>query len=314
MRSQLQRCLLCVLLSSCTAATFGQAIAYVDGKPIPREELVDLLMEAHGLDALQQIILLRLAKTEAEQRGIHLTQRDLDNEWNTALTRISPDDPELPPSENQRNRENALRFILEQRNLTEVEFRMSTDRNAYLRKIIEPQVTVNEQTLKEEYERTYGARVEVRHIEIAISDRARLTEAQTMLQRGESFDQVARRVSQNRMTAPRGGLLEPFTFDDKDIPSAIREKAFNMLPGEVSNPIRVDKVFQILKLERRLPANGVPFEQVRAEVEANLRDRVAQEKLPELMNQLFHKSKIQILDPKLREKYSNMVNAGNQGG
>lgn len=313
MRSQGKRVVVLLLAISMTSASFGQALAYVDGSMIPREEVVDLLMKTHGLDALQQLILLRLAKKEAERLGIKLTQRDLDAEWLSALERISPDDPDLPPAENRRNRENALRFVLEQRGLTEAEFRLSTDRNAYLRKILERDIIVSEDTLREEYDRTYGARVEIRHIEIAVNDRARLGEVQTLMQRGESFDQIARRISQNALTAPGGGLLAPFTFDDQDIPSAMRDKAFSMTPGEVSNPIRVDQVYQIMKLERRLPAEGVPFNQVRPEVEKNLRDRVAQEKMPELMNNLFRRSKIQILDPELRRQFKDMLAASSGG-
>lgn len=313
MRGSVQRHMLLLLVLTMSASAFGQALAYVDGTPIPRQQVVDLLMEAHGLDALQQLILLKLAKQEAERLGIRLAQRDLDNEWRLALERISPDDPDLPPAENRRNRENALRFILEQRSLTELEFRISTDRNAYLRKIIERDLSVTDQTLREEYERTYGAMVEIRHIEIPVNDRARLNEAQTQLRRGDPFDQVARRISQNVATAPRGGLLDPFTFDDQDIPSAIRDKAFNMAPGDISNPIRIEKVYQILKLERRLPAQGVPFNQVRQEVEQSLREREAQERMPALMNQLFKKAKIQILDAKLRKQFEDMLATGSGG-
>lgn len=294
-----------------SACALGQAaLAYVDGSAIPRQEVVDMLMKTHGLDVLQQLILLRLAKKEAEKLGYNLTQRDLDLEWTRALERVSPDDPDLPPAENRKNRENALRFILEQRGMTEQEFRISTDRNAYLRKIVERDISVSEATLREEYERTFGARVEVRHIEVGINDRARLQEAQSLLQRGEPFEQVARRISQNAATAPGGGRLPAFTFDDRDIPPIIREKAFTMAPGDISNPIRVDQVYQILKLERRTAAQGQAFHQVRSEVEESLRERVAQEKMPALMNELFRRSKIQILDPELRQQFNKMIKGG----
>src|SRR5437870_9995798 len=82
-----------LLASSNAAATAfdGDAIAIVNGKPLPKQDMVELLIESHGLEALQQLIVLELAHDEAERRGLTVSDADVQAEVKSALELMSPE-------------------------------------------------------------------------------------------------------------------------------------------------------------------------------------------------------------------------------
>lgn len=308
------RVLLAVLLAGGAAARAaaddGDAVAIVNGRALSARRLNEVLRDGYGLQVLQQLIVLELAKEETRRLKLRVTAADVEAELALALQRIAPqagaDGQPLSPDEQRQ----ALDFLLQQKCLSMAEFRIGMERNAHLRKVVERDFRVDEATLREEFARTHGEKVEVRHIQVA--DIGGLHEALNLLDRGTDFAEVARRVSQNPDTAARGGLLEPFTFDapDDQIAAVLREAAFALRPGEVTKPIKTGRWWHILKLERRLPADSVRFEDVRADVERRLRERVIPERMNALVTELFRKAEVRVLDNELRRRYEELVARG----
>ena len=209
----------------------GNAVALVNGHPIARDELMKILLEAHGVDVLQQMILLRVAKQELQQRGLKVTEAEVTREFQSSLDSIAENagmDLEFATEENKHK---ALRQVLDERGISLEEFMIGMERNAYLRKLAELDMRVTEETLREEFARKYGARVQISHIQIPQRDSRALNQAIELLGRGSEFADVARRMSKNPETAARGGLMEPFAFDDPDIPAALKETAFRSRRG-----------------------------------------------------------------------------------
>ena len=87
----------------------------------------------------------------------------------------------------------------------------------------------------------------------AASVRARLTA-------GEDFGKLASEVSDAPSKA-NGGLIGPFNL--ADVSDALKKTLESMKPGEMTQPIRAGKGFQILKLETMKASAVQPFEGVR---------------------------------------------------
>jgi foldase protein PrsA len=285
----------------------GNAVAFVNGVPLRRDKLVDVLLEAHGLSVMQQLVMLELAQQHTRRLGLTVTPADVQAEFTQSLARIAPEADPRSPGLGEAEREQALDVLLAQKGISRVEFMIGMERNAHLRKIVERDFRVDDATLREEFARTYGERVQVRHILVRLEDSRRINEVQSLLKQGTDFAEVARRLSQHPESGPRGGELAPFSFTDGDIPAALREAAFALSPGEVSNPIRIDRDFHIIKLERRLPPENVRFEDVRETVAVRLRERVVPAKMGELATDLFRQAKVQVVDRKLREQYEALL-------
>ncbi|MFQ5806422.1 MAG: peptidylprolyl isomerase [Phycisphaerae bacterium] len=298
------------LLSAARADDDGGAVAIVNGHPISRVKMMEVLIDARGVEVLQQLIILQLAKQETKQRGLRVTRADVDAEFQTALTRIAKNAGMIGEYATEKNKRAALQEVLDERGISMAELMVGMERNAHLRKIVAKDLRITEQTLREEFARTYGEKVKASHIQIDQRDARGLNEALDLLGRGAEFAAVARRLSKNPETAARGGEMEPFTFDDPEIPPALREIAFSLKPGEVSSPVLAGQYFHILKLECRIPTDNVRFEDKRAEVEQNLRERAIPQAMAKLAMQLFKQAKIRVVDSKLRPKYQEFLRRG----
>jgi foldase protein PrsA len=291
----------------------GEAVALVNGHPIAEQELLDALIDAHGIELLQQLIILQVAKQETRKRGLRVTKLDVDAEFESSLERIATKAGMSSEEATTENRREALRQVLEERGVSTAEFMIGMERNAHLRKLVEKDLRITEETLREEFARRYGARVVVRHIQIAQRDNRGLNQALELLARGSDFADVARQLSRNAETAARGGEMDPFTFDDPDIPPAIREAAFSLKEGGVSNPVLAGQFLHILKLERRIRSDQARFEDKRAELEQDIRERAVPQAMATLANELFKEAKVVILDSKLRPKYQEFLDRSAAG-
>ncbi len=283
----------------------GDAIVIVNGHPISKSEMTAVLLEGYGLRVMQQLIALELVKEETARLGIRVTPADVDAEFRSAVEKIAPPTDAAGQRLGEEEKRQSLDFLLQQKNLTLVEFKLAMERNAHLRKIVERDLRVDEATLREEFARQHGEKVEVRHIQIETIES--LHTALDLLSKGTDFAQVARQVSTNQETAAEGGLMKPFAFNDETLAPVLREAAFTMKPGEVSKPIRVGRWWHILKLERRIPPEDAKFEDVRDQVEQALRDRVVPQKMNALVVELFRKAEVRVLDRSLKQKYEELL-------
>ncbi len=283
----------------------GDALVIVNGQPISKRRVVDVLLESHGLGVMQQLIALELAKEETRRLKLSVGEADIERENVRALERIAPQANAAGKALTPAERRQSLDGLLREKGLTLVEFRLAMERNAHLRKAVEQGFEVTEATLREEFARLYGEKVEARHIQVG--DVNGLHEALNRLDQGHDFAEIARTVSENQETAANGGLLAPFAFNDEAIAPVLREAAFSLKPGEVSKPIRVARWWHIVKLERRLPAADVTFEAVRDQVEQALRDRVLPQEMNRRLTALFQKAQIRVLDSKLKDQFERLM-------
>ena len=278
------------------------AIAVINGKPLPRRQVVDLLLRGHGSGILEQFVVLEAARRRAQQQGLTINQADVDAEYERALRLLIDPLAALTPDESdQEAAERVLDAVLAERNISREEFMLGMRRNAYLRHLAQAQLSFSEGELREEYARAYGARVQVRHVQLATL--AEVSRARARLAAGEGFAEVARTHSANPASARAGGLLSPFSAGDEEVPAPLRTVAFQLDVGEVSEAIRVGRWYHLLKLERQLPAEQQELEMVRPELEQRLRARKLGPAMQQLYQDLLAQADVRILDPGLRAAF-----------
>jgi foldase protein PrsA len=279
-----------------------EPIARVNDHPIARRRVVDLLLQSHGVGILEQLIVLDEAERLAAKKGLTVSQADVDREYELALRRLT--DPLSSMTSGPFDREAAertLEAVLADRNISREEFLIGMRRHAYLRRIVESEQVLTEEQLRAEFERSFGRRVQVRHIQLATP--RQIDSVRQRLAAGDKFAELARAYSANTVSAPAGGLLEPFSPDDQDVPASFRQAAFALRPPEVSDAIRVGEWYHILQLEKVIPAEDVDFEQVRGEVERKLRYRLTEPAMQRLYERLFREANIDIHDPVLKKAF-----------
>ena len=280
----------------------GDILAVVDGRPIARSRVVELLLRSHGIGVLEQLIGLEAAKRLAEEKGFAVEESDVDFEFDLALRRLSDPGSEGTSGAFDRSAaERLLESVLIDRNISREELFVTLRRNAYLREIADAELTVTEDQLRAEFDRTYGQRVEIRHIQLASLQEA--TRLRERLVAGEDFGELAGRYSANLASGRRKGLLDPFSAGDEEVPELFRKVAFALGQGEVSDIVRVGEWYHLIKLERVLPAETRDFQAIRGDLERRRRERLTEARMRELYEELLRESSVVINDPALRAQF-----------
>jgi peptidyl-prolyl cis-trans isomerase D len=155
---------------------------------------------------------------------------------------------------------------------------------------------------KEEFRRE--EQVRARHIlfklpqQAAAEEEARIRgEAETTLQRiraGEDFATLASQLSEDPVSAQQGGDLG--FFKRGEMVKSFEDTAFGLNPGVVSDPIRTDFGYHLIKVEEIQEAGYEPVEAVRTE----LRTRLVREEAQRLA------------ESKAQAAYDAMVAAGSE--
>jgi len=164
-------------------------------------------------------------------------------------------------------------------------------------------VKVTDEDAKKNYEANaesfrHPAQLHARHILILVpgsapqevADKAltRIKEIQAQLKKGASFEALAKKNSQDPGSAPKGGELPWFTQGAMVKP--FEEAAMGLKPGQVSEPVRTQFGWHLIRLEGTRPAGKVAFEEVAGEI----RRRVAEEKASEKINEILDQSMDQL--------------------
>ena len=117
-------------------------------------------------------------------------------------------------------------------------------------------------------------RVHARHI--LVSGDETLAKVQEALKSGKSFDVVAREYSIDPGSAQNGGDLGEFPRGVM-VPE-FEKAAFDLkTPGEVSEPVKTQFGWHIIKLEERIPGALAPFDEVKPRILQELKDQKIQQ-------------------------------------
>ena len=133
----------------------------------------------------------------------------------------------------------------------------------------EAKQVASDQALKKYYDEQIGQvkpveEVRARHILVEGEEDAK--KIATRLKGGEDFAKIAKEVSKDPGSGAEGGDLGFFT-KDRMVPE-FAEAAFAMKPGEVSQPVKSQFGWHVIKLEERRQKPLPTFDQVK--------DRIAQ--------------------------------------
>jgi len=109
--------------------------------------------------------------------------------------------------------------------------------------------------------------------------------------KNEKFAELARQYS-DAETAKEDGMLG--TFTKGQLNEAIEKVVFPQKKGFVSDPIRVNAGFEVLKVEERTAEGQASFDEVQNEINGRLSEPRVQPKLRELLTQLRRNAFLQI--------------------
>ena len=123
---------------------------------------------------------------------------------------------------------------------------------------------------------------------------------------GEDFGKVASEVSDSPSKA-NGGLIGPLPLND--VSDALRKTLEGMKPGEVTQPSRTARGYQILKLETLKPAATQPFESVRDLVADRVYDARQESEVRKFLARIRSRALIEWKNQDLKKLYEQGIAA-----
>jgi peptidyl-prolyl cis-trans isomerase C len=168
-------------------------------------------------------------------------------------------------------------------------------RDAYLFQKIRPQVT--EEELKAAYDEEAAKlaqteRVRARHILVGSEKEAK--DILARIGKGEKFEDLAKQYSLDG-SKDYGGDLGYFSAPEM-VPE-FSKAAFALKTGELSQPVKTDFGWHIIKLEDRKMGAAQPYDQVKPAI----RNLLLRKKLQEVIATLRSGSKVELLDEDLKK-------------
>ena len=109
---------------------------------------------------------------------------------------------------------------------------------------------------------------------------------------GGDFAELARRNSQDRPTADKGGLVGWVTAEQ--LLPELAQVAFKLKPGEISSPIQTPFGFQVIRVNDRTPAVQRSLSEARGEVVALLRQEYINRKEREIIDNLLKQNQVSV--------------------
>lgn len=275
-------------------ANSSAVMATVNGSPVYMDELVAPLIEAYGIQTSEIVIANVLVDQEAVRQNVTVTEADIQAENDRSLEGLLP--PNISPDARQR----VVDELLRRRGISLGMWKQIMRRNALLRKIAAPRVSISEPMVLAEYNRIYGPKVQISHIQLpGATDAQRLLD---QIKNGADFADMARKNSINPASAVSGGALPPFSKDDDAVAKPIREAAFALTQvGELSGIVQVGNDSHILRLDNKIPAENVIYADVKDKVQAALQTRLVEQLQVRLLSEIRRKADVEYVNPILRK-------------
>jgi parvulin-like peptidyl-prolyl isomerase len=281
-------------------------VAKVNGDPIYRDEFVTRTInfrqatpgEAAGLQTLSAMVNEMIVTQEARRENVVPTDKDIDDRLKMIAQQLAP-------------RGQTLEEFLQQSGVTMEAARVEMRNDLARRNLMTKGITVTDaeiQKFYDEHKKEFTTPEQFTIRQITVSTEQDAKDAKTDLKNAD-FGLVA--ISRSKdIFKQQGGLVPPFTASPPPgfpVDASVRQVAYRMKEGELSDPIKVGNQWVIVKLEKKEPAKAPTFAEMKEPIREGLMQQKAQQtgKLDQVQQKLVslrQQAEIEILD----EQYRNV--------
>jgi hypothetical protein len=226
-----------------TIPSLDEPIAVINGRPINNRVFYSIMMQVAGMRVFQQVLDLTLVQGACQDAGLPLEGKDFDErlraEADKYMTQLGIVGTTTKPMTFD-ERTSALGYVLQQRGISAVEFRISLETSALLRAMSAPNVKVSDDEVQTRYDSDYGERRRVHIVSYDPTNTATATVTvkgalATALKSGKTVEDACADLK-----LPQSAIavweIPSNAKDDKTV-ETIRNVAFNSLkaPKDISS-------------------------------------------------------------------------------
>ena len=269
--------------------TDKNVVAMVNGQKITKQELYNLLTATYGEDALDVLIRRTLIYQTAEKEGVTVTSAEVESELKKIINTEIEGLMRAYRIKDKADLDKELAKV--DSNLAQLEEKLSkkmrkqAEIELLAKKVMEKTITITEEELQKTYDQVYGEKIEAS--QIVFKTRREAEEALKKLKLGADFATLAKNESIDRASAVRGGKMQPFSPKD-----GIGAQVAQVKVGELSDIVKTDYGYHIMKIADKKAASNKGFKTVRGELEKIARNQHYKERLGPWMISLIENASI----------------------
>ncbi len=263
----------------------NEVVAIVNGQELSRQELANSLIDTYGREGLEILIRRTLVGQEADRLNIKVTQEEIAERIDYMVEGMIKQQMRRGGLKD----EDDLKRELEKAGLTIEKYKRNVIKSLKLtrdqveaellaEKIIKKTINITDEELHEAYEEQFGEKIIATQIVLRTK-----REAEKILEKikaGADFGALARKESIDRASASRAGKMLPFGPH-----GTLGKVVANFTKGKISEIIKTDSGYHILKVDNRVPRSLKKFSEVKDDLVKLVTARKIQNRInPWLLN------------------------------
>ncbi|MEC1958738.1 peptidylprolyl isomerase [Bacillus subtilis] len=262
-------------LSACSSGD-KEVIAKTDAGDVTKGELYTNMKKTAGASVLTQLV-----QEKVLDKKYKVSDKEIDNKLKEYKTQLGDQYTAL---EKQYGKD----YLKEQ-----VKYELLTQKAA------KDNIKVTDADIKEYWE---GLKGKIRASHILVADKKTAEEVEKKLKKGEKFDALAKEYSTDTGSATNGGELGWISKDNEQLDSTFRKAAFKLKTNEVSNPVKTQFGYHIIKKTEERGKYEDMKKELKSEVlEQKLNDSNA---VQEAVQKVMKKADIEVKDKDLKDTFN----------
>lgn len=259
-----------------------EVVAKVGNNSISKDDLYTMMVDQYGEAALDTLIADKIVELESDKKDIKVKDSEIEAELETLKSSYENDEAFNQALTSSGASMESVKENIRSYLLTE--------------KLLNDRVTITDDQIKEYFEankETFAQQEQVQASHILVEDEAAAKEVKKKLDDGGDFAQLAKEYSTDTSNAESGGELG--FFSKGDMVAEFEEKAFSMKTDEISDPVKTEFGYHIIKVTDKKDAKEAVLEDHQEEVKNILFDQALQTEYPAWLQEQKEEYKIENL-------------------